>query len=180
MIAEANRTTGEFATEPEAWIHFDSVMKTCGAFRVHREVDGEYIQPRPQSESKGARVDRLLIPIAGAVDAGWDDGAIAVEGKASGSKLGPLITQALDYTRCVFRLEKGPPGLLIVPTWVFIYPLDNPRGDLESVMVNNRIGYVRATNGLIFSCGGTNGITIDDLGTITVKRLPMGRKRGSR
>lgn len=180
-------TRGNFSSEAEAWAYFDAVLlKASTSFRSYREVDGEYIQPRPGTESKSARIDRILIPIAGAVDAGWRDGAIGVEGKKSGHKLGRLICQGLDYSRCVWRLadqhKPGPPGMSFITEWVFLYPVADPGCDLGSVMAQNRIGHVAPgwRGGLVFSCGGTHGIEIDADGAVKAKQLSMGRKRGSR
>lgn len=180
------RTSGDFATEPEAWAMFDRVVNRSGAFRVYSEVDGEYIQPRPETESKGARIDRILIPLAKAIDAGWKAGAIGVEGKKSGHKIGKLVAQALDYTRVVWRLDEvrhrpGPPGMLLMTEWVFVYPLDCPKGDIESVMAHNRIGNASLINGeLRLACGVPYGLIIKPDGSVIARELTMGRKRGSR
>jgi hypothetical protein len=174
-------TAGTFETEPAAWAHFDELVAANGAFRMHREVCGEYIQPRVSTEDKTARVDRLLIPLRPAIDAGWMHGAIVVEGKKSGHGVGKLITQALDYSRCVWRLSEGVPGLLIATTWTFVYPVERIVGDFESVMVQNRVGYCMAERRrVVFGVGGTNGLVLWDDGTVAVKPLLAGRKRGSR
>lgn len=183
---EKPRTAGEYATEFDAWAAFDDVLKLVpGAFRVYEEVCGEYVQPRIGTEEKGARVDRLMIPIAGAVAAGWRDGAIAVEGKKSDHKIGKMIAQGLDYSRCAWRLEDrhkpGPEGLILMTEWVFLYPIEHVPSELMSIMAQNRIGQVSISkNGLWFTCGGMNTLVIRTDGTITAKSLPMGRKRGSR
>ncbi len=180
MIPQATRTQGTFVNEPDAWQWFDEMMNRANAFRVLHEVNGEYVQPRPQTELKGARIDRILIPLAKAVDAGWVDGAIGIEGKASGCKIGKLFTQALDYTRCAFTLEK-PPGLIIMPTWVFVYPAEEPIGDMESITLQNRIGTAKESGGrLEFHCGVMRTIVVHPDGNIQVKSPPMGHKRGSR
>lgn len=174
-------TAGTFATEPEAWSHFDELVNANRAFKMHREVVGEYIQPRLNTEDKTARVDRILIPLKPAIEAGWRHGAIAVEGKKSGHDIGPMLTQALDYSRCVWRLAEGVPGLQIVTPWVFLYPVERIMGDLESIMANNRIGYCMARRRMVvFGCGGTNGLILHDDERVEVKPLLMGRKRGSR
>lgn len=177
-------TGGEFENEPAAWEWFDAMIDRSKSFRNCKEVRGTYIQPRIDTDEKDARIDRVLIPLKPAIEAGWGDGAIGIEGKKSGTKIGKLISQAMDYTRCVWELEEhhsSVPGLLLMTRWVFIYPVDRIVGDIESIMAQNRIGYVRISSRMLaFSCGGTNGITIDAGGLIDVKQLPMGRKRGSR
>jgi len=171
-------TNGVFEDECQAWAHFDQIVERCDAFRMYKEVRGEYLQPRPYTGDRAARIDRMLIPTQKAIEAGWLHGAIGVECKKSGTKVGPVISQAMDYSRCVWELDSG---FLIVLRWVFIWPMENPHRELESIMAQNRIGYVMAwRNELTFGCGGTNGIVIREDGSATIKKLPMGNKRGSR
>lgn len=174
-------TCGPFATEAEAWVEFDRLVDRTDAFKVYKEVPGEYIQPRPATEEKGARIDRLLIPNAKGVAAGCDWGIIGVEGKKSGHKAGRLICQAIDYTRCIFRLERPIPDVLVMPTWVFIYPMERICGDLESVMAQNRIGTCAyGRYGLAFQCSAFHALEIGLNGNLAGRRPPMGSKRGSR
>lgn len=180
MIAGTVLTSGEFLTEGSAWDTFDWFVEKSQAFRLLKEVPGFYVQPRPGTEVKGARIDRVLIPLQKAIDAGWVHGAIGVEGKKSGHKMGPLIVQAMDYSRCVFELER-PPGLLVMMQWVFIYPGEIMVGELMSIVANSRIGTCSISNSrLIFGCSGYHGLVIDSSGAVTAKALPMGNKRGSR
>lgn len=174
-------TGGEWDTEEAAWEHFDLMLDKCKAFAVHKEVRGEYLQPRLATEEKNARIDRILIPRAGAIEAGWRDGAIGVEGKRSGMKIGRLVSQAMDYSRCIWELDNGVPGLLLMVRWVFIFPVSRQYEDLESIMCQNRIGYVTSYNRTVsFNCGAQHGIVINDDGSLRTTKLLMGRKRGSR
>lgn len=172
-------TCGDFTEEFVGLEAFDRAVERSGAFKIYREVCGHYVQPRFDSELKTARIDRVLVPTAPAIAAGWRDGFIGVEGKKSGHKLGKIVSQSLDYSRCVWELP--PNGFTIVLRWVFIWPLVAPKGDIESVMAQNRIGSVGLSGSrLVFNCGGTNGIVIDGSGAVSAKSLPMGRKAGSR
>lgn len=176
-------TEGGFNDEVLAMESLDLWLESAKAFRVHREVRGQYIQPRCYTEEKGGRIDRLLIPLRPLVAAGWREGAIGIEGKKSGHKIGKVVTQAIDYSRCIFELDAdtGPPGMLLMLKWIFIYPLADPGFDLGSIMAQNRIGCVRIeSHRLVFACAATNGIVIHQDGRIEVKHLPMGSKRGSR
>lgn len=174
-------TSGDFESETIAWNVFDNLISRAQAFRIHSEVVGDYIHPRPLTELKKARIDRILIPLERAYSAGWTQGVIGIEGKTSGKKVGPVVAQALDYTRCVFEIEKWP-GILVVPQFIFIFPMQNPYCDVESIMAQNRIGHcwIEDNCRIVFSCGGTNGIVIEGTGDIKAKHLPMGYKRGSR
>lgn len=174
------KTTGYFHEESEALAEFDSIVNASGSFRLIPEVEGEYVCPRYGTEAKGARIDRILMPLKKAVDAGWNGGAIGIEAKRSGAKIGRLVSQAIDYSRCVFEL-RSPPGLLVMLKWIFIFPAEMQTCDLASVMAQNRIGTCWLINDrLTFSCGGMNGISIWSDGRIEAKQLPMGGKRGSR
>jgi len=179
MISATTKTTGEWKTEAEAWEDFDRVIDQSAAFKVYREVEGFYVQPRSCTEDKSASIDRILCPLRKAIDAGWPDGAFGVEGKKSGTKIGKIVAQAMDYSRCAFHLDSG---FVILLPWVFIFPADGQLGDLASVMAHNRIGTAcLSLNGrLCFSCAGINGIVIGPDGDIDAKKLPLGQKRGSR
>ena len=180
-VTATSLTTGEFTTEELALNAFDEFMNLVPlAFRNYKEVEGIYIHPRVSTEDKTARIDRLLIPIAGAVEAGWIYGAIGVEAKKSETKAGPLVTQALDYTRCAFELPT-PKGVLVVPKWIFIYPLEVQGNEIASVMANNRIGSAWVSRDeLVFASNHTQGLRITRQGKIFTKPLPMVNKRGSR
>lgn len=193
MSVQQVLTGGNFGDEPTAWVHFDAQAERNAMFRVHREVWGELIQPRfgcddPPAESGGPvrkgnwlRIDRILVPSRKVLDAGWCGGLIGVEGKRSGAKIGKVISQALDYSRCVFELPDT--HFLVMVRWVFLWPLEGePKGDLGSVMAQNRIGWVRSSTRtpLVFGCGMTHGITVNFDGTADVQQLPMGRKKGNR
>lgn len=177
-------TSGDFVDEPAAWAAFDEIVDRCGAFTVYREVVGEYVQPRIETQDKGARIDRILIPSQKLIEAGWKrGGAIGVEGKKSGNKSGPLICQAMDYSRCAFGIKKKTGELIadIMLRWVFVYPAEGAFGDLASVMGNNRIGTCWIyRGGVVFGCNGTNAIRVEATGIVYAKDLPMGSKRGSR
>lgn len=189
MHAGTVRTAGGANIEADAWLTFDHIVEGCGAFSMYREVSGDYVQPRPLTELKRARIDRILVPRQKLLAAGWDGGAIGVEGKRSGNKIGPLITQAIDYSRCAFEL-KTPTGdliSLVMLKWIFIYPvilsdMSDTQAELGSLMAQHRIGYANVTEygKLTFSCGGQWGILIEDDGTVRAKSFPMGNKRGSR
>lgn len=183
MIADQKLTGHQFETEADAWAHFDKLASDSGCFqRIHPEVEGELLHPRPGCDHKQTlRIDRILVPAPKLFAAGWRSGFIGVEGKRSGEKIGKAICQSMDYSRAVFRLN--PHGFLVMLEWVFLWPLDaQPPGDIGSVMAQHRIGWVKSCGRvpLIFGCGGTNGVTIKSDWTVEVHPLPMGRKEGNR
>lgn len=185
------KTEGDYVEESQSLADFDAIIEAGNAFRLYREVPGEYIHPRigtlEHGRDKGAAVDRVLIPLEPALNAGWNWGAIAVEGKKSGNKLGPMATQALDYHRCAWRLETGSlRHLEILTRWLFLFPASFPLGVAGSILANNRIGCCRVPinnylkDTLVFTCAGTTGIKVGPGNFIEVHPLNMGNKRGSR
>ncbi len=173
-------TGAEFDGEPEAMDAFDRHAEASGCFRnIYREVEGEYLQPRIGCPKQTSRIDRILMPSKKLIDAGWPHGPIGVEGKCSAKKIGPVLAQALDYSRAIWFL---PHGFEIHLRWVFLWPLSACVGDIASVMAQNRIGYVcsHPRTPLLFGCGGTYAIEIMHDGSVKAKGLPMGNKAGSR
>ena len=176
------KTSGDSTTtETQALEAFDVVVENAKAFQIFREVRGEYIHPRPKTVDKTGRIDRILLPLEKAIAAGWTYGAIGIEGKKPGEKIGRPLSQCLDYSRCVFEL---PTGLLVMLRWVFLYPHEcgGELGPLGSIMAQQRIGWCqpRRLGGLILGCEMTHLITISDDGSLVAKLPPMGDKRGNR
>lgn len=179
-VVQNTLTDGSFETEQAAWERFDQIVQAAKSFTIYREVAGEYVHPRLETEVKGARIDRILVPRQPALDQGWSHGAIGVEGKKSGHKLGKLVCQALDYHRCAWHLPTSHINVFL--KWVFIYPVDeNLIGDIESVMAQNRIGYSNIRqNKVRFCTGATCTLAIESSGAVEIKTMPQGGKRGSR
>lgn len=173
-----------YATEPEACAAFDDRIEASRAFRIYKEVRGEYLQPMFATQEKTARIDRILVPLKIAIDAGWTEGAIGVEIKShekTKTKFGPVISQAIDYQRCAFRLSEGVPGLIIIPTWVFIFPLESVAGPLASVMIQNRIGTCSFTHADTLRFNAPNQcLNIFRDGKVSAFPITAGKKRGSR
>lgn len=127
--------SGGFATEDAALAAFDEIIEASGYFRLYREVEGYYMASRPGRTHATARIDRLLVPNQRARAAGWTL-TFGVEAKRSGAPIGPAVSQAIDYTWCVFRAS----STFLYPEWIFLWPLGRQTGAIESVMAQNRIG----------------------------------------
>jgi hypothetical protein len=169
----------DFENEAAACDKLDELVLQSGCFNIHREIRGYYVHIRPGCDSKRPRIDRILSPTAKLLDAGWPHGPLGIECKTSGKKMGRCITQAENYGDAVWEM---PRGYLCYLRWIFIWPLDGAKGDLGSVMAQNRIGYLTSSNRCIlqFGCGGTVGIRCNSDGTVQAKELAMGNKLGSR
>ncbi|HUT13281.1 MAG TPA: hypothetical protein VMY42_22530, partial [Thermoguttaceae bacterium] len=128
------------------------------------------------------RIDRLLVPRAPLVEAGWTHGIIGVEGKTSGMKAGRAICQTLDYSRAVFTLDERYVFARVMLEWLFVWPLDDIKGDVASIMVQNRIGHVsiNSQGDMVFGTGGTTAIRLGRDGTVFARTMAAGKKAGSR
>lgn len=131
-----NYTLPGYPTETDACTALDELTTLTGAFHIHREVRGTYIQPRIGTPTKTPRIDRVLWPTDDARRQGWTLGPIGIECKRSDEKIGPPINQMLDYSRAVWDL----PEVSLVLRWVFLWPYGECYGPLASVMNQNRLG----------------------------------------
>lgn len=173
------KTCGPWTDEPTSCAVFDRLADETHLFKVETEVPGFYVQPKPWIETERARIDRILLPSRKLVERGWTTGAIGVECKKSGHKIGPVVAQCLDYRGACFRMPES--GHMVMLDQCFIWPLDKVRGDLLSVMTQHRIGGVYEAYGkLIFWMGGTNVLEIRNNAQFDVKPILAGRKGGSR
>lgn len=173
-------TAGSFADEPASCLDLDARLAKADCFRVYPEVPGYYTQPRAFADEQQPRIDRLLIPKANLLSAGWTLGAVGIEAKASSKKIGPIIAQALDYSRAVFVLPES--HVRVCLSWVFIWPLDTIYGDTASMMANFCIGeaFGNGYTTLKFSSCGKGIFTCGGDGQLVVRMDNRGRKVGSR
>ena len=183
-----NRTSGSYPTEADSAAEFDRIVGASGMFRVYREVDGYYLAHRPGHELRCPRIDRILQPLPALRERGWT-ATVGVELKRSGTKLGPLVSQALDYSWAIFRCG----DTYLYPEGIFVWPMRRDEGDgdetvgraIESVMVQNKIGTCCAERGdtVAFFLGSSRVLGIGAAGASVVRAdlfNPVGRKTGSR
>ncbi len=157
----------------------DRRLKLADCFTVYNEVEGYYTQPRYDSELITPRIDRLLLPKANLIAAGWRLGAIGIEGKASKKKVGPVVCQALDYARAIFTCPNS--FVRVSPSWVFIWPLETMYCSIACLMAQNCIGeaYGRSYEILRLASCGVSFLTVSDRG-IEVRNPTRGKRVGSR
>ena len=130
-------TSGEYDTELEACQDFDKLISMT-SWIVHKEVTGEIRQPRCGADSKQSlRIDRILEPSQELINSGWEHGFIGVEIKSSNLKLGPVINQVIDYSRCSWKLSGG---RRVECEYNFIWKVAAIGGNLASIMTGNKIG----------------------------------------
>jgi hypothetical protein len=141
MYPDQVLTCGEYETEPDSVSALLAIINK-DHWHVMREVEGWMLHPRLDTTGSGRpRIDLLLQPKKPLLEAGWRWGIVGIECKKSGTKVGRVISQAMDYTRCVWDT---PNGFAVMSRFVFIWPCEPPKSDIESVMVQHRIGVAHA------------------------------------
>lgn len=177
-------TAGYYRTEVESCTALDRALEKPGLFNIYREVPGYFLQPKLGQEFKNPRIDRILTPKPALTALGWEYGPIGIECKRSMMRLGPPISQLLDYNRAIFEIKKG---VWIKPEWLFLWPLDKVTGPVESILAQHRLGgaWVERWGGdLVFHSGQTLArLSPDGCVTIGAGRNGAGRngkKCGSR
>lgn len=180
-------TAGDYADEDgpggskEAFLQSATESKL---FQIHKEVEASYLYTRPFTSGKGSRkgrIDFILLPKQELVrDHGWVYGALGVECKKSGEKIGKAVCQCIDYRQAVYRMPQS--GHLIMLDQVFIWPFTRAGGDIASVMAHHRIGGVHQTKWerLAFYMDATGVLRVRANGEVVVKGTSNGRKVGSR
>jgi len=136
---EAERTGGSFATEQDAAVHLDSLLKSVtDLFAVTPEVSGTMQYLRPQQTKSGVRIDRILFPRKKLIERGWRNGVVGIEIKKSGHPAGPLVAQAEDYMQSVFTFQTG---VSVCLHSVFLFPSFPVAGIAASILSQRRIGF---------------------------------------
>jgi hypothetical protein len=171
-------TPGPWQTEVESEAALDHAIEATGMFIIYRQVRGHYISPRPDTDAKSPRIDRLLLPSPRLQALGWEHGIVGIECKRSGEKIGRPISQMLDYSRALWAIGDG---AYVHCKWMLLWPLQKLGGPLASVMAQNRLGGVMldSWNGLSFHSGGSRLARFKD-GTADVRPVAHGSKVGSR
>jgi hypothetical protein len=173
-------TSGSYKVESMAHdevVGFFKCQELMNRFSLYHEVEGEILQPRTGTEDKKVRIDFVIVPKQKAIQEGWSMGAVGIELKKSGTKIGRQVCQAMDYTRAAFQMTGG---ILINLSWVFIGPSDTVMGDLGSVMAQNRIGVCCFKSGRFALKTGSANILNFSEGVVKLLNIRTGGKVGSR
>ena len=182
---------GQFIQLPESSVEkiFDEFIESTGLFFIERQVVGRYLYGSTDRVGRKAIIDRVLIPNKYAVtNLGIKTGPIGVEIKASDKELkwGPPITQAIDYRSASFRLFDDSYKFDCVLDAIFLFPMDNQGGQIESIMAQNRIGHARVAYGnkMVFAIGSAHVLQIQRDNSEVIFNSAwydvVGRKFGSR
>jgi hypothetical protein len=176
-LREKEFTTGDWATEIESAAAFDAAVPT-DLFKVHREVRGTLMSPRPAQTDRSMRIDRVLLPTDYLISLGWQFGIVGCEIKKSGAKIGPAIAQATDYSRTAWQL--GP--YRVLTDYTFIWPMAKQGGTIASILAQNCIGSANVSRYVKFQlmCGEVPILHVDPYGTVRVGKRTCGARAGSR
>lgn len=172
-------TAGSWATEEASCAALDTILDLIDGFRVFREVRGVYTQPRVAQDQKTPRIDRVLTPLPKLMELGWCHGPIGIECKRSGEKLGPPISQCLDYSRALWEINHN----WVALNWVFLWPAEKTSGTVASILAQQRIGTADTSryHSLKLASGEAVLARFDVDGHLEhVKDGNWGRKTGSR
>lgn len=131
-----------FATEREAseWLFKFLTITKC--FQIYREHPCTLLHKRHrQGYPAKLRCDFLLIPSSDAVKSG----VIVIEAKKSGVKIGPALSQLMDYLNCSFEVRNG---INVVPSYGFAFPCPPQHCAVASIMSHQGLGSCDITRGL--------------------------------
>ena len=139
-------TIGDYQDEESSRKDFDLFVSKTELFEIIGKgttmgIKGIMIQPLPDMDNKHHYlIDRILYPTQKLIDLGWVKGLIGVEIKKSGHKVGPSLSQMLDYLRCAWIIPQK--NIKVLIDYCFLWPLDKCGGCTASIMAQNRIGGV--------------------------------------
>jgi hypothetical protein len=184
-------TCGDYQDEIASGKQFDECIQKSGLFKIwgkgsSKGITGEMIQRLPSVKyNDHYYIDRILEPTPKMQDAGWDKGLIGVELKKSHVKVGPPLSQMLDYLRCVWN---GPGNIKVLIDYCFLWPLEKCGGATASIMAQNHIGGVclqyppeKEYHRLVFHIGEQYVIQYKPgSDKVEVRNLNIGNRTGSR
>ncbi len=136
--------------------------------------------PHPRQEHHSLQADILALPTEKLCQAGWCHGAIIFEVKRPGAKIGRGLNQLLDYVNSAWYMNDG---VLVVPSFGFLFWAQAKGGPVASIMAQQHIGTAELNhrNELEMRCGGQTVLRLTASGHIVkLGRINFGHKIGSR
>jgi hypothetical protein len=173
-------TWGPWPDERAAEDELVAFLEASRLFVVYRQVVGRPLWTHCFQAPQGVRADLLLIPSERLLKAGWEGGAIVIEVKRPGEKIGPGCSQLIDYMNSAWRLpESG--GVMIVPSFGFLFPARKQQGPLASVMAHQHVGTACLDHDWLHCwCGESRVLSITAAGNVRLGRLDFGHRVGAR
>ena len=173
-----NLTCGQWQTEAAAEKVLVEFLEKHSLFVFYRQVIGEPLWKHHFQSFNSVRADLLLLPDRRLIDAGWRSGAIVIEIKRSGEKIGPGLNQAIDYNNAVFYIDGG---VAVFPTFAFLFPTPQQGEAVASIMAHQHLGSAFfKRSALHFYCGHSRILSISNEGDIRLGKTDIGRRLGRR
>lgn len=174
-----SETFGPWKDEKETANAFHAFILGTGLFRVYREIDGRPLWTHWFQKYKEVRADLLLTPMLKLSQAGWSDGSIVIEVKTPGTKIGPPVSQLIDYMNSAWMIEKS--GVLTIPTFGFLFQAPKQRGPIASIMAQQHVGTANIIRGeLSLFCGENHVLSTDADGGCRIGSTKFGNGTGAR
>jgi hypothetical protein len=127
-------TSGDYRPESVSVAAFDRAIQKTGYFRNLGRVQTKKLHLRPGKEPKDHfEIDRIII---GTKRRTKIFGIIGVECKVSGKKIGPPLSQMLDYMNSEWPIE----GKYRYLDYCFLWPCEKMGHEIASILAQQRIG----------------------------------------
>jgi hypothetical protein len=174
---EQNETCGQFDTEKQAEDWLCGFLESTKSFKLYRQLDGFPVFRHHMQQMQNIRCDILALPINDQITTG----AIVIEVKRSGEKIGPGLSQLQDYLRSVFPVKNA---ICVAPTIGFLFPCPKQHRAAASWMQHQHLGTVfqaDISGNLMFFTGEERLIEFNNDGSLRFSRASKcGRGMGSR
>ncbi len=175
--AVLNSTCGNFKEEKDAEDCLFTFLQSTKLFSLYRQLDGVPIFRHHLQQIQDVRCDILALPISDTIFTG----AIVIEAKKTGEKIGPGISQLLDYLHSVFTVRNG---IGVIPTLGLLFPCHKQNSATASWMQHQHIGTIETNDykrHLLVYSGEERLLEFGEDGSLLFsKKSKSGRKMGSR
>lgn len=173
-----NITGGNWQTEHDAEEALVQFLENTNLFVVYRQVAGEPLWKHHFQEHNAVRADLLLFPSQSLIASGWRSGAVVIEVKRSGEKIGPGLNQLIDYTNSSFYIDGG---VAVMPSFGFLFPAPKQAEAVASIMAHQHLGTATLeADTLHLYCGESRILSICADGSMRLGKVQVGRRLGRR
>lgn len=179
-FANEDMAQGPWDDERETQRWLVEYLNGTGLFYVYEQVKGVPLFTHPSQQHHSLRADILVLPSEKLYREGWRDGAIVFEVKRPGEKIGRGLSQLIDYVNSVWYMSDG---VMVVPSFGFLFWAVSTGGPLASIMSQQRIGTadLNRNDELELRCGQQTVMRFDMCGHVVKKgNLNFGHRIGSR
>jgi len=173
-----NLTCGQWSTEVQAEEDLVRFLRQTQAFIIYRQVIGEPLWKHHFQQFHKVRADFLLLPTQKLCDYDWQGGAIIIETKRSGEKIGPGLNQMIDYLNTAFYLGGG---VAVVPSFAFLFPSPKQVEAVASIMAHQHLGSAFFRRHMLhLYAGECHVLSLSATGEICLGKSITGQRLGAR